>query len=173
MGSLQSEALHSLEYIQDALCLHPLQDRTQRTEGPRPASTSTAHTQGKSHCVQKLHCIYTRICCDSALKGDILLSSINLWFVQIKTDRGTSLYVGPTCSALWWDGFRTAAAVFAPQQLCWSCPSHQWGCPPRASRGNGTDAPLEPYSPEKAQMNRCTCLIGNIPRCCWSFIYIY
>lgn len=41
VGPLQSETLDCLEYIQDALCLHPLQDRTQRTEGPCSTSTST------------------------------------------------------------------------------------------------------------------------------------
>lgn len=40
VGPLQSETLDCLEHIQDALRLHPLQDRTQRTEGPCPTSTS-------------------------------------------------------------------------------------------------------------------------------------
>lgn len=44
VGSLQSEALDRLEHIQDALCLHPLQDRAQCTECARPASTSATHT---------------------------------------------------------------------------------------------------------------------------------
>lgn len=47
VGSLQSEALDCLEDVQDALCLHPLQDCTQCTESPCPASTSTAHTKCK------------------------------------------------------------------------------------------------------------------------------
>lgn len=135
----------------------------------RPAPALHTHRENVTVC---RNCIRTRICCDSTLRGDIFWSSMNLRFVQVKTDRGRLLCVSPTCSALWWDGFRTAAVVFAPQQLCWSCPSHQWGFPPRASRGNGTDAPLEPYSPEKAQKNRFTCVVGNIPHCCWSFISV-
>lgn len=44
VGSLQSEALHCLEDIQDAFCLHPLQNCTQCAESPRSASTSTVNT---------------------------------------------------------------------------------------------------------------------------------
>lgn len=39
VGPLQSETLDSLKNIQDTLCLHPFQDRTQRAEGPRSASS--------------------------------------------------------------------------------------------------------------------------------------
>lgn len=43
--SLQSEALHCLEDIQDAFCLHPLQDCTQCTEGPCAPSTGTVKSR--------------------------------------------------------------------------------------------------------------------------------
>lgn len=59
VGPLQSETLDCLKYIQDALCLHPLQDCTQRTEGPCSTSTSTVwnkrrgRDRGKSDSVRE------------------------------------------------------------------------------------------------------------------------
>lgn len=53
----------------------------------------------------------------------------------------------PTCSARWWGGSRTAAAASAPQRWCWSSLYRRQGFPPLASRGNETDARLEPCFP--------------------------
>lgn len=191
MGSLQSEALDCLEHVQDALCLHPLQDCTQCTEGPRPASSSTerthAHTQihtgGKckpavsmwrnGYTKEDKRCMVTVLGAVEFHEEDKNNSSELSQFIRhtpahfftLKLDRSglnsnmVSVCVCAclTCSAPWWDDCQTAAVVSAPQQLCWSYPYHQWECPPLASRGNGTDAPLEPCSPEntdKGNKNR-------------------
>lgn len=135
VGPLQPETLDCLEYIEDALRLHPLQDRTQRTEGPCSTSTSTvwnkrrgregSESKSKQYMkmtiITRLHCFASRE--EAARWGDL------------------------TCSAPWWGGFLTAAAVSAPLRLNWSCLCRRWGCPPLASRGNGTGALLGPCSP--------------------------
>lgn len=62
---------------------------------------------------------------------------------------GSSTLRDLTCSAPWWGGFLTAAAVSALLRLNWSCLCRRWGCPPLASHGNGTGAQLGLCSPKK------------------------
>lgn len=60
-----------------------------------------------------------------------------------------------TCSAQWWGGSPTAAAVSARLQWCWSCPSRHWGCPLQASHGSGTAGSAGSCSPlEKGASDR-------------------
>lgn len=98
-------------------------------------------------CATVIQTIYIIILMSSVLFPIFSYTGLYRFKQQLTGWRRLCVCVCLTCSAPWWGGCQTAVVVSAPQQLCWSCLYRQWGCPPLASRGNGTDALLEPCSP--------------------------